>query len=233
MVEPKPSIGIRSCRIEHGRPGAGRSARNHPSSASEGSLLEDIADVIVGLQGRRLVAIDGVDGAGKTTFADRLAPMIEARGRSVVRATVDGFHNPRSIRYRRGRSDPSGYFLDSYDYAQLQERLLKPFRDGAGSVCTKCFDHHTDGPDIDSRTVDAAAVLLIDGIFLHRDELFRYWDYSVFLRVPFDVAFRRMAIRDGTDPDPAAEGNTRYHGGQRIYLDLCRPEDRAIRIVDG
>jgi uridine kinase len=196
-------------------------------------LLEDIADVVAGLQGRRLVAIDGVDGAGKTTFADRLAPMIEARGRSVVRASVDGFHNPRSVRYRRGRSDPMGYFVESYDYAQLRERLLEPFRDGAASVCTKCFDHHADGPDIVSRPVDNAAVLLIDGIFLHRDELFGYWDYSIFLRVPFDVTFRRMAIRDGADPDPAAEGNKRYLEGQRIYLGLCRPEDRASRIIDG
>jgi uridine kinase len=196
-------------------------------------LLEEIADVVAGLQERRLVAIDGVDGAGKTTFADRLAPMIEARGRSVVRASVDGFHNPRSVRYRRGRSDPMGYFADSYDYAQLRERLLEPFRDGAESVCTKCFDHHADGPDIVSRPVDDAAILLIDGIFLHRDELFGYWDYSVFLRVPFDVAFRRMATRDGTDPDPAAEGNKRYREGQRIYLGLCRPEDRASRTVDG
>jgi uridine kinase len=196
-------------------------------------LLEDIADVVAGLQGRRLVAIDGVDGAGKTTFADRLVPMIEARGGSVVRATVDGFHNPRSIRYRRGRSDPMGYFVDSYDDAQLQERLLQPFRDGASSVCTKCFDHHADGPDIVSRTVEKTAILLIDGIFLHRDELVDYWDYSVFLRVPFDVSFRRMAARDGTDPDPAAESNRRYLGGQRIYLDLCRPEARASRVIDG
>jgi uridine kinase len=33
---------------------------------------------------RTLVGVDGLDGAGKTTFADRLAPLLE---RPVVRAS--------------------------------------------------------------------------------------------------------------------------------------------------
>ncbi len=49
------------------------------------------------------VAIDGVDGAGKTTFADELAQALTAAGRVTIRATVDGFHHARAHRYRRGR----------------------------------------------------------------------------------------------------------------------------------
>src|SRR5450759_1567169 len=37
------------------------------------------------------VAIDGIDAAGKTTLADELAPLIEAQGRPVIRASIDGF----------------------------------------------------------------------------------------------------------------------------------------------
>ncbi|WP_246580249.1 hypothetical protein [Deinococcus aestuarii] len=44
------------------------------------------------------VAIDGVDGAGKTTFADELAGVLRERGRTVIRASVDGFHAPRATR---------------------------------------------------------------------------------------------------------------------------------------
>lgn len=36
------------------------------------------------------VAIDGVDAAGKTTFADELAPRLTALGRPVIRASIDG-----------------------------------------------------------------------------------------------------------------------------------------------
>jgi uridine kinase len=46
---------------------------------------------------RTLVGVDGLDGAGKTTFADRLAPLLE---RPVVRASEDDFLNPAAIRSR-------------------------------------------------------------------------------------------------------------------------------------
>src|SRR6185436_17241589 len=54
------------------------------------SALERAADAIAGLarDRRALVAVDGVDGAGKTPFADALAPRL---GRPVVRASDDDF----------------------------------------------------------------------------------------------------------------------------------------------
>jgi uridine kinase len=61
------------------------------------------------------VAADGVDGAGKSVFADQLADVLREQARPVVRASVDDFHRPRGQRYRRGRSSPSGFWLDSLD----------------------------------------------------------------------------------------------------------------------
>ena len=54
------------------------------------------------------VAIDGVDAAGKSMLADELVPAIERLGRSVIRASIDGFHNPQSIRHRKGSLSPHG-----------------------------------------------------------------------------------------------------------------------------
>ena len=54
------------------------------------------------------VGVDGVDGAGKTTFADELARALRAEGRPVVRVSLDDFHNPRAVRYRLGRESPAG-----------------------------------------------------------------------------------------------------------------------------
>ena len=45
------------------------------------------------------VAIDGVPGAGKTTLADELAVVLRAQGREVIRATIEDFLNPRSVRH--------------------------------------------------------------------------------------------------------------------------------------
>jgi uridine kinase len=78
----------------------------------------------------------------------------------------------------------------------------------------------------------ADAVLVLDGIFLHRAELRSCWDLSVFLDVPFAVTFARMAHRDGSDPDPAAPENRRYLEGQRHYLAAARPAEVATFVVD-
>jgi alkylation response protein AidB-like acyl-CoA dehydrogenase len=76
------------------------------------------------------VGIDWVDGAGKTYLADELAELLRASGRSTIRASVDGFHHPRAIRYRRDRGSPEGFFHDSYDYDQLKAALLDPLSPG-------------------------------------------------------------------------------------------------------
>lgn len=171
------------------------------------------------------VAIDGVDGAGKTHFADELAEVVGASGRSVIRASVDGFHNPRSIRYRRGRDSPEGFFEDSYDYAQLKAALLDPLSPGgSGHYRAAVFDHRSNSPvSAPSRVASPGDILVLDGIFLHRPELRAYWDYSIFLEVAFAVSIPRGAQRGEGSPDPEAASNQRYVRGQELYLRSCEP----------
>jgi uridine kinase len=180
------------------------------------------------------VAIDGVDGAGKTTFADELADILQMLPRNVIRASVDGFHNPRALRYRRGRSSPEGYFEDSYNYAALKEHLLAPLSPGGSRrYRAAVFDHVTDTPvSIPGREAPASSILLFDGIFLHRPELSPYWDASIFLDVDFAVSVSRCASRDGSSPDPFSSANRRYVEGQRIYLVACEPAKKATITID-
>lgn len=205
-------------------------------SERRSALLAHLAEAIAALPaGRPLrVAVDGVDGAGKTMFADELAEALQSRERAVARASVDGFHHPRAVRYQRGRDSPEGYYRDSYDYAALRERLLDPLGPGGSRRYTRAvFDHATDtvvdGP---IHTADDDTVLVLDGIFLHRGELRGLWDYSVFLDVSFDVSIARCAVRDGGSPDPGAAPNRRYVEGQLLYLAEARPRDRADVVVD-
>ena len=76
------------------------------------------------------VAVDGVDGVGKTHFAGELEPYLRASGREVIRASVDGFHHPKEVRYRLGRSSPEGFYRDSYDYDMFKRVLSRPAQSG-------------------------------------------------------------------------------------------------------
>jgi uridine kinase len=204
--------------------------------ATRASLLATVAEAILGLPRARVVrvAVDGVDGAGKTTFADELGRVLEAHGRPTIRASVDGFHNPRAARYRLGRASPEGFFADSYDYATLRAALLDPLGPGgSGRYRVAAFDHRTDLPvaaPLEQAT--PGAILVLDGIFLLRPELRSCWDYSIFLEVGFDVSIARGAARDHGSPDPDAPENRRYVEGQRLYLRTCEPRRHATVVID-
>ena len=95
-------------------------------------ILARVADEILRVPTSNVirVGIDGVDGAGKTYFADELARELRASGRRTIQASVDGFHNPKAIRYRRGQHSPEGFFRDSYNYEQLEAAILDPLSPG-------------------------------------------------------------------------------------------------------
>jgi uridine kinase len=199
-------------------------------------LIETLAGQIVALERPHptRVGIDGVDGAGKTTLADELVEPIRRRGRSVIRASVDCFHQPSAVRYARGRDSPEGYFHDSFDYERVGAYLLDPLGPG-GSLHYRiaAFDYRTDSAvESPLELAEPNAILLFDGIFLHRPELVAAWDLSVFLATTFPVSIARAARRDGTAPDVDHPANRRYVEGQRLYLRECDPQARATIVID-
>ena len=196
--------------------------------------MSALADELVTLHpGRRVaVAVDGVDGAGKTVLADQLAEVVGAR-RDVLRVSVDGFHRPRAERIARGRG-PESFYEDSYDYAALRRAVLEPFRAGL-PVTPAVNDVDRDEPIAPEPVpVGVDTLLLVDGIFLQRPQLAGAWDAVVFVDVPFAVSVPRGNARfgDGHDPDPEAETNRRYVGGQRLYLAEADPRGRATWVLD-
>ena len=182
--------------------------------------------------GRRLLAVDGVDGSGKTIFAAKLAAQI--RDRPVIVIHADDFLNPSHVRHAKGRASPEGFWNDTYNYAALHDRVLAPLGpQGDGCYVPASYDPATDRTvPVEACLAPLNALVLVEGMFLHRDELASRWDSSVFLDVPFTETAARMAIRNGSNPDPDHPTMDRYMGGQRLYFEAARPWERATFVVD-
>ena len=184
------------------------------------------------------VAIDGPDAAGKTTLADELVAPLQASGQKVIRASIDGFHNPAKIRFARGRSSASGYYYDSFNYGSVIESLLAPLGPGGSRrYRTATYDYRIDMPvEVPVQTAPSNAILLFDGVFLLRPELRESWDFSIFVDVPIETVLARAEKRDALALGGAAEVRRlyeeRYLLGQKLYFDECRPREKAAMVID-
>ena len=178
-----------------------------------------------------LVAVDGPDGAGKTTLADALADA--APGRVVVRASLDDFHHPRAHRHAEGRSGET-VWARGFDYDAVRRELLEPWRRGAGTAYRRRWhDVATDAYlDETPLIVPALGVLVVDGVFAQRPEIRDAWDLVVYVDASDDVRVLRMAGRDGVSVDADHPDQRRYLDAQRIYLTRCRPRERADVVID-
>lgn len=203
-------------------------------------VLRAVADRVTSLADDRprRVAVDGITAVGKTTFAGDLAAELDRRGFSVVRVSMDGFHNPRAIRYRQGRGSADGYYEDAYDFDSVRRHLLDPLGPGGDRRYREAvIDLATDTP-IDAAPVEAprGAVLVVDGSFLQKPSLRDAWDHVVYLRASFEAAAARGVRRDaqllgGTEVAEVAFRD-RYHSAQRRYLAECDPEAHADTVID-
>ncbi len=207
---------------------------------SSPQALEALAERIANIEKPHPVrtGIDGIEASGKTTLADMLAPLVELKGRPVIRAGIDAFHAPRAVRYRQGRESAQGYYEDSFNYEQVQDYILTPLGPSGNRIYRRAaLDWATDEPiNAQEEIAPDNAILIFDGIFLSRPELADNWDYRVFVKTDFEKALERALKRD-TQAFGSAENirrlySLRYHPAQQSYLEKSQPDLKADAVVD-
>jgi uridine kinase len=202
-------------------------------------VLDNLAKMLATLQISHpvRVAIDGIDASGKTTLANELAERLRASGRRVIRASTDNFHHPHEIRYRQGKDSPDGYYHDSFDYESILFLLLIPLGPDGNRRCKTGIYNYRNKILIDEPFIQVPenAILLFDGVFLLRPELYSAWDFRIFIKVDFDTALRRALARDkdlfGSVKNTEKRYLQRYFPGQRLYINQVNPEALANLIV--
>ncbi|MEQ9504955.1 MAG: hypothetical protein RLO80_01705 [Hyphomonas sp.] len=184
------------------------------------------------------VAVDGRTACGKSTFARALSAKLAERGRRVLHTTIDGFHNPKSVRYARGRLSAEGYYRDARDLAAIRRELLDPLGPGGSYVVrTGTFDLDADLPKtVEALQVPADTILIVDGTFLARPELAPAWDVHIFLRTSRTMARNSGIARDcqagGARQQVEANYDRRYLPAFDLYVAEADPEDGADMIID-
>ncbi|HDX9652868.1 TPA: hypothetical protein ROY23_003355 [Bacillus wiedmannii] len=179
------------------------------------------------------VGVSGITASGKTTFANELAEEIKERGVRVTRASIDDFHNPRSVRYAQGKGSARGYYEDAHDYTAFKERLLKPLGpDGNLQYETISHNLKTDIPvHNEPLMAQSNMVLIVDGTFLLKKDVAHLFDYKIFVDTDFETARKRGAKREtkafGSYEEAEKMFLNRYHAACKMYIDEHNPKECA------
>lgn len=140
-----------------------RTPASQPVCASYSELLARAED-LAGSGQRRVLAIVGPPGAGKSTLAQRLATDL---GAAAVRVPMDGFHLSNAVLEQLGRRNRKGA-ADTFDvdgYLALLQRLGEP-----GTVYAPDFDRRLEEPVAGAITIAEDQLIITEGNYLLLDE---------------------------------------------------------------
>jgi molybdenum cofactor guanylyltransferase len=186
------------------------------SSAAVSSILTMAAERQAQVDRPLVIAIDGPSCAGKSILAMAVALRSGAsvlEGDDFYRRTLPGL----SAMQREAMSDAE-VVNSVIDWERLRDEALLPLRAGQ-SVTFRPYDWEADdgglGPP---KTIPAANLIIVDGVYAARPELAELVDLAVYLGLDSEVRARRYAERQN-DPEWARF----WERGETHYFSVLRP----------
>lgn len=168
---------------------------------------------------RLLLAIDGIDGSGKSILADRLMEALRADGVGAVLLRVDDFRRPVDWT-RTDRQEVDLYYDDYYDLPAL-DRCLRAFVTGEPSVAVTPVDLVSGRPQPPRQlTFAGAALAIVEGVFVRRLPTVREQGAVIVVETSPAEARRRILARD------AAKGRSQAEIAHRIAARYFPAQDR-------
>lgn len=195
-------------------------------------LVELAASIRARLAGRGsplVVGLDGRSGTGKSTLAARLADELG----DVAVIDGDGFYaGGTAARWdRRTAEEKADQVIDRH----RQRAVLEGLRDW-GVATWHPFDWDADDWDRDPPpftddpvTVEAAAVVVLEGAYSCRPELHDLLDVKVLLTLDDDVRRARLIEREGEDDE--ADWDARWAEAEAHYFGTVMPPTRFDLVV--
>jgi uridine kinase len=202
------------------------------------NVLETIRDEIIlrkTVYRPFVVGVNGIDTAGKTEFSRKLEENLVKHGFKVQLIHIDDFHNPKEIRYS-GENEVENYFYRSLNLELLLDEILEPIKkDNKLDKTIMLLSLDTDKYELfRSYNVDKDTIVILEGVFIFREEIRNYLDLKVFLQVPFELCKERAEKRDVPKfgKDILKKYDFKYTPTQRKYLEMFPPNELADIIID-
>ncbi|WP_294241934.1 AAA family ATPase [Pseudobutyrivibrio sp.] len=184
-----------------------------------------------------IVGIDGLGGAGKSSISEEIYEQLSKDNIHTEVLHIDDFIHPKNIRYNDNYAEWECYYNLQWRYDYLLENVINPIKkNGKFTGLIELYDKNEDRYEKKSVDIKEGSVVLIEGIFLQREELSQVFDYMIYIDVPESERLTRVLKRDGyigTADDIKEKYENRYFPAERHYVNMYSPSKLADYVVKG
>jgi uridine kinase len=176
---------------------------------------------------RFIVGLDGLSRSGKTTFVEGLRQMLLQTRKDVCLFHIDDHIVERRKRYNTRREQWYEYYNLQWDVEYLRENLFTKLREHR-EVNLRFYNAELDEQFTKTVFIPNDCVVIVEGVFLQRNEWREFFDYLVYLDCPRETRFTRES--------ESVSGNiekfrNRYWKAEDHYFDSVCPLVCADMII--
>lgn len=200
--------------------------------------MKELLDKIIEkhtLQKTLVIGIDGLGGAGKTTIVNSLKLELSNKSYNSLILHIDDFIHPKSIRYIESKEEWYCYYNIQWRYDYLIKEIFMPIKEGIEiDKEIEIYNMDNDAYTLEQITIPQGSILLLEGIFLQRKEIRKYFDYIIYLDTPKEVRLNRVIDRDkyiGNSEDIKSKYERRYFPAEDKYVEEYCPMGNADLVL--
>ncbi|MGD6801759.1 kinase [Rossellomorea vietnamensis] len=176
---------------------------------------------------RYILAIDGLSRAGKTTLTERFCQKLKDEDISHTTFHIDDHIVEKKKRYNTGRDEWFEYYFLQWDLHGIRnnffEKLLL-----SKNFSLLFYDGLSDTHKEQMIDLPEECIIIVEGVFLQRQEWRGYLDFVVFLDCPKEIRFKRENEQTQRDLE---KFRNRYWKAEDFYLKAVSPKQKADLVL--
>lgn len=176
---------------------------------------------------RFIIGIDGLSRSGKTTIGNFLYSHYVEKGVPAVLLHLDDYIVERKHRYETGIESWREYYELQWDVERVAEDLLAPLKT-VSELSMEVYDETSDQHQAESIHLPVNSLIIIEGVFLQREEWRSYFDFLCYVDSPRDKRFSR---ENAETQKQLEKFEQRYWKAEVYYLKEFHPAASADYLI--
>ena len=183
-------------------------------------ITDKLVDTLIHLKKPAVIAVSGFNGSGKSTFAGLLHAALR-----IPVISVDSFIKSRMLEKYS--------YINLIDIDRLEREVIIPFKQNKNPL----MYGHFDWPENRIKeTIEVVhnGTIIVEGIWIFRQELMRYFDYTIWIDCDMEEAVRRGKKRDReVYHNPQDEQwDTFWKENDKEFFRTVNPKQSADIVID-